>query len=218
MSRRRLGAVEREVLLESRRRCCICFGLNRDTSLKVGQLAHLDQNPTNSRKDNVAYLCLDHHALYDSSSRQAKGLTLGEVKHFRSELYEALRLAFDQPVQFGYANSASLDPAVGHFIRAGAETDSSEIHIEATESGGYHVWGLALHGLDRPRGPNLGELDFYAEIDEGKFEFDSNGYRATFSLTGDALHVSESDPTGHFGMGVFFAGRYLRASREVDEN
>ncbi|TPG42461.1 hypothetical protein EAH79_00750 [Sphingomonas koreensis] len=36
-------ATETAVLVQSRRRCCICFGLDRDTRLKMGQIAHLDR-------------------------------------------------------------------------------------------------------------------------------------------------------------------------------
>ena len=49
------------MLLKSRRRCCICFGLNRDLRLKPGQIAHLNQRNDDNREDNLAYLCLEHH-------------------------------------------------------------------------------------------------------------------------------------------------------------
>jgi hypothetical protein len=83
--------VQTLVLTASRRRCCICFGLHRDTSIKRGQLAHLDQNPENSDEENIAYLCLDHHDWYDTKPSQSKGLTIGEVKHYREELYTILQ-------------------------------------------------------------------------------------------------------------------------------
>jgi hypothetical protein len=58
-----------KVLLQARRRCCICFGLNRNTSIRQGQIAHLDGNASNNAEDNLAFLCFDHHDQYDSSSR-----------------------------------------------------------------------------------------------------------------------------------------------------
>jgi len=57
---------------------------------KQGQIAHLDQNPANSSEDNLAFLCLTHHSLYDSQTNQHKNFTLGEVRASRAELYEAL--------------------------------------------------------------------------------------------------------------------------------
>lgn len=81
---------ETEVLTRSRRRCCICFGLHQDLAVKRGQIAHLDRNPSNDKLDNLAWLCHDHHAEYDSTSRQSKGLTIREVKKYIDLLYEAV--------------------------------------------------------------------------------------------------------------------------------
>jgi hypothetical protein len=76
-----------EVLLQSRRRCAICFGLEFDTRIKPGQIAHLDQNNTNADVDNLVFLCLHHHDEYDSKTSQSKGMTVGEVRTHRKELY-----------------------------------------------------------------------------------------------------------------------------------
>ncbi|MBK8738709.1 MAG: hypothetical protein IPM02_03795 [Betaproteobacteria bacterium] len=81
--------VQTHVLRLSRRRCCICFGLRRDDQPKKGQIAHLDHDRTNSKVDNLAWLCLDHHDEYDLRTSQAKGLQIDEVKGYRQELYEA---------------------------------------------------------------------------------------------------------------------------------
>lgn len=89
MSRKNLSpAVETEILSRSRRRCCVCFGLNRDISEKRGQIAHLDQDSSNNKPDNLAFLCLDHHDQYDGRTRQSKGFTETEVKRYRTELYD----------------------------------------------------------------------------------------------------------------------------------
>jgi hypothetical protein len=74
------------VLLRSRRRCCVCHGLNDDLTIKQGQIAHLDHNPSNNDEDNLVFLCLDHHDQYDSRTSQSKGLTEAEVRHFRMQL------------------------------------------------------------------------------------------------------------------------------------
>jgi hypothetical protein len=75
-----------EVVTASRRRCCICFALDGDSTEKPGQIAHLDRDASNSRPDNLAFLCLKHHDQYDSRTSQSKGLTLEEVKGYRGQL------------------------------------------------------------------------------------------------------------------------------------
>ena len=79
-----------ELLTQSRRRCCLCFGLKSDIEVKDGQIAHLDRNVSNNRLDNLAWLCLPHHDNYDSIRRQTKRLTPDEVKAYRAKLYEQL--------------------------------------------------------------------------------------------------------------------------------
>ena len=39
------------------------FYLDGDLDEKIGQIAHLDKNPSNSAEDNIAFLCLLHHTL-----------------------------------------------------------------------------------------------------------------------------------------------------------
>jgi hypothetical protein len=76
-----------ETLVSCRRRCCLCFGLRRDVSIKKGQIAHLDSDPSNGALDNLAFLCLDHHDEFDGRTSQSKGIGIHEVKRFRTELY-----------------------------------------------------------------------------------------------------------------------------------
>lgn len=61
-----------------------------DFGEKKGQIAHLDRNPANNELDNLAWLCFDHHDQYDSRTSQSKGLTIGEVKRYRGQLYQAV--------------------------------------------------------------------------------------------------------------------------------
>jgi hypothetical protein len=75
-----------DVLAACRRRCCICYGLHKDDKSKKGQVAHLDHDPSNNEPDNLAFLCLPHHDEYDSKTSQSKGLTIEEVKRYRTEL------------------------------------------------------------------------------------------------------------------------------------
>lgn len=82
--------VETQLLQLSRRRCCVCFGLDNDFERKKGQIAHLDGDASNNRLDNLAWLCLDHHDEYDSQTSQSKGLKRPEVIGYRDELYHAV--------------------------------------------------------------------------------------------------------------------------------
>jgi hypothetical protein len=97
--------IEADVLEKSGRRCCICQSLNGDFATKDGQIAHLDGDPSNSKFDNLCFLCLKHHDDYDTKRSQSKGLTLTEVKRYRDYLYnkvavmrEGFQYAGDFPV------------------------------------------------------------------------------------------------------------------------
>jgi hypothetical protein len=81
---------ETAVLLKSARRCALCFQLNGDLSEKNGQTAHLDKDSSNCAEDNLAWMCLDHHTVFDSTTRQHKNYTIHEVKAARAMLYEAI--------------------------------------------------------------------------------------------------------------------------------
>lgn len=223
MSRKPIALnVQTNVLVGSRRRCCLCFGLNRDTSLKSGQIAHLDRNNANNFETNLAFLCFDHHDEYDSISSQRKNLTLGEIKQFRSELYQTINRAFSQPVHFGEILTPPLDPYAGQYIRLGESIDSAEISftplpdsIEAQKR--YFVSGFALWGKERPSGPNMGILEFVGEIsDQNSMIYSRNsGDRAvstklSFGQNG-TLVVEEDNWVGEYGMNVSFIGTYQRA-------
>ena len=82
--------IETAVLTQSRRRCCLCFALRNDAAEKSGQIAHLDDNPSNNDLDNLAWLCLYHHAQLHVRSTMTKGLTPEEVKDHRESLYRAI--------------------------------------------------------------------------------------------------------------------------------
>ena len=86
-----------EVLAACRRRCAICFGLNRDRGIKPGQIAHLDRDAANPSFDNLVFLCLEHHDQFDSRTSQSKGLTSDEVRRFRKELATAIEHEYHPP-------------------------------------------------------------------------------------------------------------------------
>ncbi len=83
--------VETQVLVLSRRRCALCFAIDQVQDEQRGQIAHIDQNPSNDSLENLVFLCLDHHDAYDSSTSQSKGYTQDELKHYRDELYSTFR-------------------------------------------------------------------------------------------------------------------------------
>jgi len=117
--RRRIPAeIEESVLVLSRRRCCLCFGLNRDLAIKQGQIAHLDGRPDNNDLDNLAFMCLEHHDQYDTRTSQSKGLTAREAKRFRKDLHEVIEKFIDQEqrrtIDLASKSDLSLSQPRGH--------------------------------------------------------------------------------------------------------
>jgi hypothetical protein len=89
--RRTPTGVEAKVLIDCRRRCALCFGLKADIRQKLdGQLAHADRNRSNNTAENLVWLCMAHHARYDSRSPQAKQPTPSELVHYRQQLVKYL--------------------------------------------------------------------------------------------------------------------------------
>jgi len=224
MARKRMPTeAETATLVESRRRCCICFSLQRKTEMEAGQIAHLDGNNSNHSPANLAFLCLKHHDEYDSSTSQSKGFKIQEVKTYKKELLDWLGSALSQKVHYGVLSLPIDDPYAGQWIRLGSDNDPAEIRIipppESPEGHvRYFVTGTACHGFAREFGPNLGFLDFYSEITEEKsLIYD----RSTFSgvaiteliFTQDGcLRLQEDGVFGEYGLGVTFEGVYQRAS------
>lgn len=203
--------VQEGVLLLCRRRCCICYGFNRDTSIRAGQIAHLDKNPENDRLDNLAFLCLEHHDLYDGRTSQSKSLTMNEVRRFRKELHEAIDQLWKQPVHFGALEFDPDSNIAGHYIREG-EFESAEMDISYLGNKRVRVNGFAVWGTAREFGPNVGELDFEDELRDGKIafsdEFSEKVYRAEITFRESGLTVEENYVTGYFGLNVSFEGQY----------
>lgn len=78
---------QKNVLVRCARRCCLCYGLQNDFNEKRGQIAHIDRERTNDSEDNLVYLCLEHHDLYDSVTSQSKGITKDELVFYRELLH-----------------------------------------------------------------------------------------------------------------------------------
>jgi len=90
-------STEVAVLTQSRRRCCVCFALERDFSRKRGQIAHLDHNRTNNDPANLAFLCLEHHDEYDTRPSQTKALKRKELEAYRVDLYATVNAFLTLP-------------------------------------------------------------------------------------------------------------------------
>lgn len=205
--------VEEQVLSSCRRRCALCYGLKRDAHQKKGQIAHLDQDPSNNAPDNLAFLCLEHHEEYDARSRQAKGITIGEVKRFRSELLTAISAEWAKPTNFGIVNRAP-DGVSGRYLRSESNSEA-EIEIVSLGDGMYKVSGLALWGTNHGA-PNSGSVDFRAEERSGRLFYrdrtDSGVYSLELEPTSTGLKVLEDGVSDYHGMNVVFSGSYSRAA------
>lgn len=68
----------------------LCFHLNGDLTEKHGQIAHLDGNRSNRAEDNLGFICLPHHSVFDSTTLQHKNYTVNELKRLRTKLYNAI--------------------------------------------------------------------------------------------------------------------------------
>ncbi|TDR38685.1 hypothetical protein DFR29_11913 [Tahibacter aquaticus] len=118
------GSTQAEVLVQSRRRCCICYGLSKDSSVKKGQIAHLDGDRNNNASKNLAFLCFDHHDEFDSRTSQSKGLQTTEIEIYREELYYTFgswsaQLHRDELLNFLAFYAADYDAMAKAAIKAG---------------------------------------------------------------------------------------------------
>ncbi len=201
----------------------MCFGLSRDTAIKSGQIAHLDQNASNSALNNLVFLCLECHDKYDGTTSQSKGLTLGEVRQFRDELHEAIASEWNAPVSFVGAEPP-IQTIAGHYVREGPN-EEAEFDVSILADGRVRVEGFALWGTSRSRGPNIGDLAFVApvinnstifreEIPSFREETPVGEYRLELEFGPDGLVATESGANNfNFGMNVSFGGQYKRVSR-----
>jgi hypothetical protein len=205
--------IETQVLVLCRRRCCICFGLNRDTSLKEGQVAQLDHDSSNSELDNLAFLCFVHHNQYDSRTNQGKNLTPAEVRRYRVELHNVIEQVWKEPVRIGEVEVQARATVAGRYVRVG-DFDSAELKVEDLGEGRVRITGLALWGKGREYGPHIGELLFETTLLNNGANFVQKVGDATYSLQlqffGDGLLAKERYVVGYFGMNVSFDGLYQR--------
>lgn len=80
-------SIEKDVLTASRRRCCLCVFLVGRDEVRKGQIAHINRDRSDSRFENLVFLCLEHHDEYDGRTSQSKGFSGEEVRAYRDQLY-----------------------------------------------------------------------------------------------------------------------------------
>jgi hypothetical protein len=117
--------IEKAVLAKSRRRCTLCFGLSGDLTEKRGQIAHLDGNRNNNAESNLAWMCLDHHSLFDSTTKQHKNYTVSEAKEYRRLLYRALRSVPQRSARRSSASKPKKAKRVPQSLGSNAITSAS---------------------------------------------------------------------------------------------
>ena len=117
------GKIQAEVLIACRRRCALCFGLDRDHSEQKGQIAHLDRNAENNAIENLVFLCLPHHDQYDSRPSQSKGITKEELRRYGDDLLQNLH---DNQLRNTAEEEASLVLTIDE-VAAFLRVDESEV-------------------------------------------------------------------------------------------
>ena len=79
--------IQADLLIRSRRRCCLCVYLLGDKRVKKLQISHIDRNHANNSLENLAALCMDHHDEYDTKRSQSKGITMQELRNYKKTLF-----------------------------------------------------------------------------------------------------------------------------------
>ena len=215
MARKRPPAnVEEEVLVLCRRRCCICYGLDRDITIKSGQIAHLDGRPDNNDLDNLAFLCFGHHDQYDTRTSQSKGLTPREVRRFRKELHEVIDQAWKKPLTIAGAEVRVPGDISGRYVRETAY-ERGELEVTLLSNGRVHVRGVTEWGTTREYVPIIGEVDFEAEVQNGIVTFTDRTlrggeYKLEITFENGRATAKEQYVVGYFGMNASFEGEYQR--------
>ena len=178
--RRKLSAEEEtSILVRSRRRCCLCFGLRFDLDYKAIQIAHVDHNPSNNDPDNLAVLCLEHHDAYDSTTSQAKGFTESELRKHRENLYEVLAKKEGRvTVQFVPSDKTAPQSAHPSSKMLGEMLAAFDAEIEqAQRQQGYPPNGIRIH-----------RIAVRALEEEGDFDVTAEGFNLLLNLSEDTTH------------------------------
>ena len=216
MNRKKIPTeIQTQVLIQCRRRCCICYGLEKDYKIKSGQIAHINHNKNDNRLDNLAFLCLPHHDQYDSKTSQSKNLTSNEVREFRKELQNEIDEIWKKPMKIGNQINSDIKKSIsGRYIREGFN-EQAELEIIYLGNSRIKVSGLSFWGIKNEFGPNIGQLDFESDLIKNNSVYSQKEnnelYRIFMEFNGDDLIVKEDYVIGIFGMNVSFGGKYKKA-------
>ncbi len=177
--------VETQILVECRRRCCLCVFLDGNTNAKNGQIAHIDSNRANNKKQNLVWLCLEHHNQYDSRTSQSKNITASEIKHYRDNLIGVVQKQ-DLQIAFPSTNGSPSQNKI--------EYNSSGYLVGSIfEAYDREVANLAKH--NRPNGIKLKNLAKIAAVEEGDFFAARQAFLALLRLGGEC-EVTGGQRTG----------------------
>lgn len=206
--------IETEVLIRCKRRCAVCYGLNLDTSIQKGQIAHLDKDSANSELDNLVFLCFNHHDEYDSRTSQSKGLTEGEIRHFRDDLITRIAKTWKESNPFNITPLIDINNFSGHYVWEN-QNATAELDIRAVGNNEIEVSGLAFWGTTSPQGPNIGQVDFKEILCNNEILHvdPASGYEMHITFTQQGLLLDEKNIEGQFGMNVRFAGEFKRSEK-----
>lgn len=169
------------MLIASRRRCAICYGLVGDYGEKKGQIAHIDRNPANSVDTNLVFLCLPHHDKYDSKTSQSKGYIAQEVWHYRAELYKFVKKA--PPESWQSSTRPRIGPTAAQGQIASIEMYEKRIQVYRTAKG-------FIAKIVREANPQFDDLlSFIQGVDEATFLFDEAVYEYLNELYRKAVRL-----------------------------
>src|ERR1039458_1088948 len=76
--------IRQEILLKGKRKCPICVTAGT-SSPTDGSIAHLDRDSTNVDRDNLVFLCSEHHARLDRGE-----LSADQIRFARDNLYASI--------------------------------------------------------------------------------------------------------------------------------
>jgi hypothetical protein len=184
--RRILSGVETAVLMKSARRCALCFHLNGDLMEKRGQIAHLDGNRSNRAEDNLAWMCTDHHSLFDSKTSQHKNYTISEVKAARTKLYELVETGnYLSPATAHPYLEAEADKKILRDILEKVPSNGSIRFLRMKNFGHSFDWKQLENiefFLSRRVGPEHEFLDSELETARRKFHKECQAFMGVLSL------------------------------------
>ena len=172
--------IQLSVLDQSRRRCALCFHFKGDLTEKLGQIAHLNDDRANSAEDNLAFLCLEHHSVYDSETSQHKNYTIDEAKSARTRLYEAIARG---------EHVAGLRPASAAGLETDRQTLARIIDLMA-KTGSIQFLRPDNFVGSSFRSSNLEGIEQFLHQHEAEYEFidpDLEGLRSAFKATCHSL-------------------------------